>query len=429
MTHEKHRVRLVALHFLDAVKLRSRIGFGKLLAAAVLFVFACGFADAQSRIVAIGDVHGSLPQFESMLKEMKLLDAKHGDSGQWTGGQTTFVQTGDIVDRGPKSRACLDLLMNLERSSQKQKKGKVVILLGNHEIMAVTGDLRYVVPEDFQGFATPQSEKVRQAAYRDYQDFLSERKRAGVAPAKTDSREKWMADHPAGYFERRDAFGPQGVYGRWLRQHNVAYIDNGGVFVHGGLSPSSAFDNIDSLNAQMRGALAAFDRGWQSLVNAGIIWRYMSIDEAIVEIQRERAAIPMRETDDPKQREELDKFIELLTWINSPDNPTWYRGLAQEPEPLLGPSVQAMMARLKINFIVAGHTPAPQPIRQRFENRVFLIDTGMVASDSDGHASALEIVDGRFVAHLLGQAPQNLPAPGTPSEPESNPPVRDGTQP
>ena len=371
-------------------------------------------AAAQTRIVAIGDVHGARAEFESILKETGVLDAKRGASGGWAGGGTVLVQLGDLVDRGPGTRACLDLVVELERTSKKQKKGKIVALLGNHEVMAMTGDLRYVSPEDYQSFASAQSEKVRQNAYREYQSFLAERAHAGVAPAKSISSEQWMAAHPLGFFERRDAFGPLGVYGRWLREHTVAYQSDGIVFVHGGLSPNLTFADIDDLNAQMRGALAAFDRGWQSLVKAGIIWRYMTMDEAVVEIQRERAEIPLRETDDTKRTEELQKFIELLTWLVSADNPTWYRGLAEQPEQTLGPSLQAMMARLKIGTIVVGHTVMSDfQIHQRFDNRVFLIDTGMLQPVFGGKASALEIQDGRFTAHSMGQPPHALVPPGT----------------
>jgi hypothetical protein len=415
------------------VRINLRIVIEKLLAASLLLALTHIPAFAQSRIVAIGDVHGSLSPFVSLLEQMKLVDAKRGDKGNWTGGQTTFVQTGDVVDGGPKSRACLDLLMNLERSAQKHKKGQVVFLLGDHEIMGMTGDLRYVSRDDFQSFATKQSEKVREAAYREYQNFLAERKRAGIAPAQAISEQEWIAAHPAGYFERRDAFGPQGVYGRWLRQHGIAYQQGGGAFVHAGLSPNSTFASIDELNAQMHGALLAFDRGWQSLANAGIIWRYMSIDEAIVEIQRERAAIPLRETDDPKRMEELAKFIELLTWLRSPDHPAWFTGLAEEPEPLLAPSLQAMMTRLKISFIVAGHLSAPGGVvRQRFDNRVFLIDTApidaaLTQGDSGGRAVALEIDGDHFMSRTPGEAPQNLFAPGSHSA--SNPAGPAATQP
>ena len=151
-----------------------------------------------------------------------------------------------------------------------------------------------------------------------------------------------MAEHPLGFFERRDAFGPQGVYGRWLRQHSVAYQSGGVVFVHGGLSPNLAFDDINDLNEQMHAALQAFDRGWQSLAKEGIIWRYMTMDEAVLEIQRERAAIPMRQTENTRLKDELEKFIGLLTWLLASDNPIWYQGLAERPEQTLGPGLDAI---------------------------------------------------------------------------------------
>jgi len=385
----------------------------KVLAAWLLLAALPAGAAAQTRVVAIGDVHGALPEFESILKQTGIVDARRGAKEGWAGGDTVLVQVGDVVDRGPGTRASLDLLMEMEKTSLKQKKGKVVALLGNHEVMAMTGDLRYVSPEDYQSFAGKDSENIRQNAYREYLAFLKERAElAGVPPAQPVSQEKWMAEHPAGFFERRDAFGPQGVYGRWLRQHDVAYRSGDVLLVHGGLSPNLTFDDIHEVNDSMRGALQTFDRGWQSLVKAGIIWRYMTMDEAVVEIQRERAAIPMRETDDTKQREELEKFIGLLTWLVSPDNPTWYRGLAGQPEQALGPRLQAMMSRLKIGSIVVGHTVlAGYEIRQRFDNRVFLIDTGMLRPAFGGRASALEIQDGRFTAHSAGQPPRALSPP------------------
>ena len=53
-----------------------------------------------------------------------------------------------------------------------------------------------------------------------------------------------MAEHPLGFFERRDAFAPQGLYGRWLRQHDAVVELAGGAFLHGGLSPDLKFRDI-----------------------------------------------------------------------------------------------------------------------------------------------------------------------------------------
>ncbi len=382
------------------------------LASAALLLAAIGVAAAaQTRVVAIGDVHGALPEFETILKQTGLIDARRGASGGWAGGRALLVQTGDVVDRGPKSRACLDLLMALEKSAERQN-GKVIALLGNHEVMAMTGDLRYVSAEDYQSFSSGRSERIREDAYREYMNFVSARSlQAGDAPpaAGQVSRERWMAEHPLGFFERRDAFGPLGVYGRWLRNHDVAYQSGDVAFVHGGLSPNFNFRSVGDLNEQMRGALAAFDRGWQSLSRTGIIWRYMTLDEAIVQIQAERAAISARENAGRNSTEDLEQFVALVSWLVSANNPVWYRGLAVEPEESLGPALEAMLARLKLDYIVVGHSVVPEfEIRQRFDNRVFLIDTGMLGPAFGGRASALEIQGGRFTAHSAGREPRVL---------------------
>ena len=97
-------------------------------------------ASAQMRVVAVGDSHGAYPEFVTILQRVGLIDGNR----QWIGGSSVLVQTGDVIDRGKQSRECLDLLMDLERQAPKQN-GRVIPLLGNHEVMNIMGDLRYVV--------------------------------------------------------------------------------------------------------------------------------------------------------------------------------------------------------------------------------------------------------------------------------------------
>ena len=71
-----------------------------------------------------------------------------------------------------------------------------------------------------------------------------------------------------------------------------------------------------------------------------------------------------------------------------------------------------MTERYRIPRIVEGHTPqATRLITPRFENRVVVIDTGMLATAYAGRASALEI-DGQqlTVIYLNGRIPI-APAP------------------
>lgn len=110
-----------------------------------------------ARIVAIGDLHGDLDASLAVLRLAGLADA----SGAWSGGPAWLVQTGDILDRGPDSRGVAALMRRLQREAEKAG-GKVVPLMGNHEAMNLTGDWRYVSPDDL---ATYGGEEKRRAAY------------------------------------------------------------------------------------------------------------------------------------------------------------------------------------------------------------------------------------------------------------------------
>ncbi len=154
------------------------------------------------------------------------------------------------------------------------------------------------------------------------------------------------------------------------------------------------------------------------------------MEEAIRQAQSEWAAIQLRGEVEPELKESLQKLLSLPAWFsNSPDSPIWYRGLALEPEEKLKSSVDAMLARLKIGYIVAGHTVRPKAvINQRFDNRIFLIDTGMLKSVYAGKASALEIQDGRFTAYYAGEKPQVLVAPAAANS-SANPSAAPGKPP
>ena len=356
-------------------------------------------AAGQERIVAVGDVHGAFPQFVNILQRTGVIDARY----QWAGGSAILVQTGDVTSRGTQTRRCLDLLMQLEAQAG-QRGGKVIPLLGNHEPMIIIGDLRYVLPEDFQAFAGEQSERRRERAYEEYRAFLAKSRMRGNVPAAPDeaARERWMAEHPLGFFEFRDAFGPQGVYGRWLRQLDTVAQIGDVLFVHGGLSPRLRFRSLREINDRIRDEMARFDSIWQSLAEQGIIWRYMRLEEARREVQEELAAVGSPgQVEDARAIEQMQELLNVDRWMMvSPDGPLWYRGYAQEPEENPARGLEKIMSRLKVQRIVAAHTITDsRRITPRFNNRVFLIDTGMLLNGRGGHASALEIANGQFTAH------------------------------
>ncbi len=159
------------------VVLALRRGVARLPAAAGAKDEGCELTGA-ARVVAIGDVHGAYPEFLAVLRLAGLIDAKD----RWSGGKTHFVQTGDILDRGTETRPVMELLMRLEGEAKKAG-GRVHALLGNHEVMNVLGDLRYVSREEYKAFETPRSRET----WDDVLPLARERRAAG-RPGKPSSR-------------------------------------------------------------------------------------------------------------------------------------------------------------------------------------------------------------------------------------------------
>jgi hypothetical protein len=381
--------------------------------AVALLIAPAAQSRAPARIVAIGDVHGAYPQLVALLQRTGLIDTRL----QWIGGSTLLVQAGDVIDRGAQSRECLDLLMALETQARK-KGGTVIPLLGNHEVMNLMGQLGYVTPDIYRSFAKGDSEKRRQQAYREYLTFLAAHAGHGhsaVPPGNDAERVQWMDEHPLGFVEHRDAFGPDGKYGRWIRTHHAVVQIGDGVFLHGGLSPTFEIPSIRQLDERLSAELAVFDSIWRALVDGKVIWRYMTFAEAEKFAGEEAAWLRTAgRTAPPPVANAMQRLLDLGNWMVAalPDGPLWYRGLADAPEETLIDGVTAMLARLRVRYMVVGHTPQSNAeIVPRFGSRVFLIDTGMLTAVYHGRATALEIQDGRFTALSADRPPVELPAP------------------
>jgi hypothetical protein len=394
------------------IKSNTRIYFFRACVALVGLAALATAGSPETRVVAIGDVHGAYDEFVSILQRTHLVDG----NAQWIGGSSVLVQVGDVMDRGPKARACLDLLMELERQAEKQN-GQVRALLGNHEAMNMMGDLRYVNVEEYQEFATDQSEKVREQAYKDYRLYLASRdRRRGQVTATDDaaSQQKWIAEHPLGFFEHRDAYSPRGTYGRWLRKHDAVVQLGEVLFMHGGLDPKLHFRNIQELNDRIRSELATYDSLWQSLSYKKIIWSYMRQEEAIREVQAELSAAQSRGgAEDFQAVSQMRRFLELQDGIVIYKNgPLWYRGYFEEPEEKLNGPLDNMLGRLKARHVVVGHTvPESRRITPVLGYRVFQIDAGMLTFVYHGHPGALEIQNGSFTAYYSDGEQKVLLAP------------------
>jgi hypothetical protein len=186
------------------------------------------------RILTVSDIHGEYEALVDLLKNASVIDKDL----HWSWGDGHLVVLGDVFDRGDKVTECLWLIYRLEREA-KLSGGRVHFTLGNHEKMALRGDLRYV----------------------------NEKYMSGIAD-RTD-------------IPYDDLFGPHMELGRWLRSKHIAVKLNDVVFVHGGLPPAVVERGLtlDTMNVAVRASLdfrsyelLFSDLEWFLLSGAGPLW-------------------------------------------------------------------------------------------------------------------------------------------------------------
>jgi hypothetical protein len=158
------------------------------------------------RIIVISDVHGQYVLMRELLRASGVIDTLD----RWALGTGHLVVIGDNMDRGDEVLPILWLLFRLEQEALAAG-GRLHLLLGNHEMMVLQGDLRYL--------------------HRKYNYT------AGVL----------QTPYP-------QLFGAGSVLGDWIAQHPVAVSINQHLFLHAGLSPA-VMDlelSIDELNTIFR---------------------------------------------------------------------------------------------------------------------------------------------------------------------------------
>jgi len=188
------------------------------------------------RLVAIGDLHGDLQITIAALKLAGVvgqnITPQNALSAKWVGGNTVIVQLGDQMDRARPNdwkNDCIEdynevfedegsslIIMRLLESLNQQARqfgGKILGALGNHELMNVDHDFRYVSPKEFLEFV----------------------------PGQQRNKVKTECDRPWGFFHRKEAFKRGGNIAKTYANSRFGILQVGSwIFVHGGLSPELA---------------------------------------------------------------------------------------------------------------------------------------------------------------------------------------------
>lgn len=216
------------------------------------------FLPAVERIIAIGDIHGD---YELAIEYLKLAKvATINDNGiTWIGGNTVVVQMGDQIDRcrpntpgkcanpkymekGEDENSDIKILkLFTELHTQALKDGgKVISLLGNHELMNVQGKMQYVSYDGIVGFSNNNNYKE-------------------------------------GLKNRIESFGPGNIHSKFMACTRVPFIFIGSnLFIHAGYmfnaTISENFKNLSNLRTEIFNYLHD-NKGTDTSLNDNIFWR------------------------------------------------------------------------------------------------------------------------------------------------------------
>ncbi len=153
----------------------------------VLAIENCVY-QAPSKLFAISDIEGHFKAFRTVLQGNNIIDS----ALNWSFGDGHLVLLGDFFDRGLYVTETLWLIYKLEAEAEK-KGGKVHFILGNHEMMNLYGNDKYV-----------------RKKYKENLSYLNE--------------------------SHTSLFSSETEIGRWLRTKNVIEKIGSTIFVHGGIS-------------------------------------------------------------------------------------------------------------------------------------------------------------------------------------------------
>ncbi|MEM9621549.1 MAG: metallophosphoesterase [Pseudomonadota bacterium] len=301
------------------------------------------------RVVVLGDVHGALGPVRQILQASGLIDTEDG----WIGGRSHLVSLGDLIDRGAASRAVMDLFIALQPQAAAAG-GRVHVILGNHEVMNLLGNLQDVSEAELASYG-------------------------GVAG-------------------HARLFAQQGEYGRWLTTLPTLVKINNSLFVHGGLSRVASGRSVQQINADTQADISALLQAGPTA--AAFLQQRATAEQNTTPLAPQDPSLNLLSLADQLSAfatQDLPSSLqEFIAAARAPlldsQGPHWYRGNASCHPLLENQWLSGLLNQFQVSRVVIGHTPTPgRAIRMRLQQQVVAIDTGMLAEVYKGRPQALEI--------------------------------------
>ncbi|KAL1558585.1 shewanella-like protein phosphatase 2 [Salvia divinorum] len=201
------------------------------------------------RLVAVGDIHGDLPKAKTALRLAGLI----GADDRWSGATATVVQVGDIFDRGGDEIKLLYFFERLRREAAKAG-GTVITMNGNHEIMNVDADFRFVARQgvkEFEdwGFWQCVGNGMKRMCLGIGSDLVFRDLLDGVPDEIPGIPPEFLN----GIRARIAALRPNGlISSRFLSKNLTVVVVGDSVFAHGGLLEKHVVYGLERLNEEVR---------------------------------------------------------------------------------------------------------------------------------------------------------------------------------
>jgi len=341
---------------------------------------APGVLNGVDSLFVVGDTHGEYDNLSRLLEGAGLID----ENGRWSGGHKHVVFLGDLFDRGPDVTRNLWFMYRLEREAARAGGGAHVVL-GNHEMMVFTNDLRYTSPKErlvamLHGTSYPKLFDIRHS-----------------------------------------------VLGRWLRSKPGMMKIDGILLAHGGVTPQYARYGVRAFNDSLRAFLGEDFFYYMSALfdHADTTVKLVQDSADVSRVSASHVVVMDTVTADRR----LDFFFAdtSVFWFRgylsvdlasreagasaaSPENSA--RAAPESDRDVRKAELESVLKRTRASIQVIGHTPGPT-VRWRFGGRLIAVDLDHPATEM-----ALLVRDGKggYRAYRYTQKGPAGPLPEDPAD-------------